>query len=251
MAQHKRAQVLQAEALITGYMTLRPTGMQSETHRMLVRAVGQKHNKVARLRMAPDPVKDPEREVAELSKLVAKKSKKKPTDDGSGGRKRRSGYSRKRTADVWSDDDEEHEYVGSEEDEDDRMGEIEMPKARNEGDSKKGRGDYEEDDFLVADESDDGSERGERTRKRPRDLDEVEDPLDQMEAKIREQEHEERKKRHRSDASQRPEKTGDSDEGEDEEMDIESEEEEEDIKVRRTGAGTRKKRAIDFEEEDE
>jgi len=79
VAQHKRAQVLQAEAVITGYMTLRPTGMQSETHRMLVRAVGQKHNKVARLRMAPDPTKDPEREVAELSKLVAKKSKKKPT----------------------------------------------------------------------------------------------------------------------------------------------------------------------------
>lgn len=66
VAQHKRSQVLQAEALVTGYMTLRPTGMQSETHRMLVRAVGQKHNKIARLRMAPDPTTDPEREKMEL-----------------------------------------------------------------------------------------------------------------------------------------------------------------------------------------
>ena len=90
MAQHKRAQLLQAEAVITGYMTLRPTGMQSETHRMLVRAVGQKHNKVARLRMAPDPKMDPEREVAELLKVAAKKSKKRPEEDEFGGRKRRS-----------------------------------------------------------------------------------------------------------------------------------------------------------------
>ena len=50
VAQHKRAEILQCEAVVTGYMSLRPTGMQSETHRMLVRAVGQKHNKVARLR---------------------------------------------------------------------------------------------------------------------------------------------------------------------------------------------------------
>src|SRR6188768_2652081 len=42
VAQHKRSQVLQSEAVITGYMALRPTSMQSETHRMLVRAVGQK-----------------------------------------------------------------------------------------------------------------------------------------------------------------------------------------------------------------
>jgi RNA polymerase-associated protein LEO1 len=46
VAQHKRAEILQAEAVITGTLTLRPTGMQSETHRKLVRAVGQKHNKV-------------------------------------------------------------------------------------------------------------------------------------------------------------------------------------------------------------
>ena len=59
VAQHKRAEILQAEAAITGFLTLRPTDMQSETHRLVVRAVGQKHSKVARLRMAPDM--DPER----------------------------------------------------------------------------------------------------------------------------------------------------------------------------------------------
>src|SRR5277367_4211909 len=89
VAQHKRCQVLQSEALITGYMTLTPTGMQSETHRMLVRAVGQKHNKVARLRMAPDPTIDPEKEKLELMKQSAKRSKKKQdVGDGLGGGKR-------------------------------------------------------------------------------------------------------------------------------------------------------------------
>ena len=113
--------------------------MQSETHRMLVRAVGQKHNKVARLRMAPDPTMDPEREVAELMKVAAKKSKKKAEDDGLGGRRRRSGYSRKRTANYWSDDeDEEQEYAGSEEDDDDRMAGLGKSKARTGDDAKKG-----------------------------------------------------------------------------------------------------------------
>ncbi|KAG8894272.1 hypothetical protein FRB99_001372, partial [Tulasnella sp. 403] len=44
-AQHVRAELLQAEAAITGTLSLRPTGMQSETHRKLVKAVGQKHTK--------------------------------------------------------------------------------------------------------------------------------------------------------------------------------------------------------------
>ena len=91
VAQHKRSQVLQAEAVITGFMSLRPTGMQSETHRMLVRAVGQKHTKVSRLRMAPDPTMDPEREQRELLKQASRKSRKPKTDDDghSGTRRRR------------------------------------------------------------------------------------------------------------------------------------------------------------------
>ena len=81
--------------------------------------------------------------------------------------------------------------------------------------------------------------------------------MDQMEAKLREQD---RKKRHwkTDDAKDTPDKPGDGyslDDGH-EEMDVESEEEEEaeeeeEIKIRRAGMGARKKRAIDFEEEDE
>ena len=56
VAQHERPEVLQAEKVITGNLTFRPTGMQSVTHRRLVRAVGQKHNKVARFRMANELV---------------------------------------------------------------------------------------------------------------------------------------------------------------------------------------------------
>ncbi|KIP08819.1 hypothetical protein PHLGIDRAFT_87695, partial [Phlebiopsis gigantea 11061_1 CR5-6] len=110
VAQHKRAEILQCEAMIAGYLTLRPTGMQSETHRMLVRAVGQKHSRVSRLRMAPDPTTDPEREKLELLKQASKKSRKPKTDDDGlgGGRRRRSAYARRRHGDdVWSDDDED------------------------------------------------------------------------------------------------------------------------------------------------
>jgi RNA polymerase-associated protein LEO1 len=257
VAQHKRAQLLQAEAVITGYMTLRPTGMQSETHRMLVRAVGQKHNKVARLRMAPDPKTDPAREVTELIRVAAKKSKKRPEEDEFGGRKRRSGHSRKRTADVWSDD-EEPEDMASEDEDDDLTGRSRKVKPKTDEEAKKRRWDYEEDDFVVADSSDEGSEGGTKTKKRERAVDDVveDDPLDQMEAKLKEQDREGRKKRQRKanetkdvDVSETPDRVGDGDD--DEEMDIESEEMEEDIKVRRAGVGPRRKRAIDFEEEEE
>jgi RNA polymerase-associated protein LEO1 len=98
--------------------------MQSETHRMLVRAVGQKHNKVARLRMAPDPTQDPEKEKMELMKQTSKSKPKrqKTEDDGFGNpRAKRKSYSRKRGGDgVWSDDEEEAAYgmYGGESDED-------------------------------------------------------------------------------------------------------------------------------------
>jgi RNA polymerase-associated protein LEO1 len=229
---------------------------------MLVRAVGQKHNKVARLRMAPDPKMDPEREVAELMKVVAKKSKKKIEEDGLSGRRRKSGHSRKRAAELWSDDDEEPEDMGSEDEDDDRIGGLRKAKAKLDDDAKKRRREYEEDDFVVADSSDGGSEGGAKpgNRQRPTDEDVEEDPLDQMEAKLREQDREGRKKRHRMlsevkdiDVGDVLENPGDNDAQGDsgEEMDVESEEVEEEIKVRRVGTGTRKKRAIDFEDEDE
>ncbi|KAG6813820.1 hypothetical protein H0H92_006764 [Tricholoma furcatifolium] len=230
VAQHKRSQVLQAEAVITGYMSLRPTGMQSETHRMLVRAVGQKHNKVARLRMAPDPTMDPEREKLELMKQTARKPKKKNEyDELLGGRKRR--YSRKTAdRDVWSDDEEE-----------DAVGAFEGSDEENENGgsgrkSQKKAGEYQEDDFVVADSDDDAP----RESKRRRAEDEYEDPLDKIDQKIEEAQ----KRRH--EPGSKDDDAGDGD------MDVESEEEDEDeeeFKVRRS-AGTRK-RAVFKDDDDE
>ncbi|CAL1714991.1 unnamed protein product [Somion occarium] len=268
VAQHKRAGILQCEALITGYMSLRPTGMQSETHRMLVRAVGQKHNKVARLRMAPDPMMDPEREKMELLKMASKKSRKpKGDEDGLGGaRRRRQSYTRKRRSDdMWSDDEEE-EIFGAGGSEDEFGGEDRRKRRRPAVDenARKGPGEYQTDDFLVSDtdedgdhnESDEGTSRRRKTRKHRDDGVEDEDDLDKLDAKIDQQEAEERKRRLKeigpeagagapsTDAVPAPDA---------EPMDVESEEEEEDLAVRRAGnvAGPRKKRAIDVEEEDE
>ncbi|EGN96576.1 hypothetical protein SERLA73DRAFT_111176 [Serpula lacrymans var. lacrymans S7.3] len=253
VAQHKRSELLQAEAVITGYMSLRPTGMQSETHRMLVRAVGQKHNKVARLRMAPDPTMDPEREKMELIKLSAKKSKKKADDAGFGGRRRRTGYTRKRAGhDVWSDDEDEHEAEYAEEDDD--MAASRGAKRRVEDDKKKGPGDYQEDDFVVADDSDEDAEYAgaakAKRRQRRDEEDPEEDPLDQLDAKISQQQESERKRKHRNSGEGAGQ---DEDNAGGEEMDVESEEEEEEeqYKVRRAGTGARKKRAIDFDDDED
>lgn len=234
VAQHKRSEVLQAEAVITGYMTLRPTGMQSETHRMLVRAVGQKHSKVARLRMAPEPTMDPEREKLELLRLSARKSKKKTEDGGFGVRRKRSSSQRKRPGhDVWTDD-EEPEYEGSE-DEDEVRG------AKRKAEARKG-GEYQEDDFVVADESEEDGGFGEGSGKKRRRREEEEDPLDRLDAKIDQQQEEERKK-----------KNYDSLGGDDShDMDVESEEEDEEHRVRKAGSGTRKtKRTLTFEEDED
>ncbi|KAF8075064.1 RNA polymerase II-associated protein [Lyophyllum atratum] len=256
VAQHKRSQVLQSEAVITGYMSLRPTGMQSETHRMLVRAVGQKHNKVARLRMAPDPTMDPEREKMELMKQSAKKSKKKHDLDDilGGGRKRR--YSRKTAGrDVWSDDEEEDAagiFEGSDEENEDANGvgsSGRKPKRKDE--DKKGPEDYQEDDFVVADSSDEEAPRGGKKRKAG-DGDEEEDPLDRLDAKIREQQ--DAQKRRRESGSKAGDGGGDDDGDTGADMDVESEEEEEEdeeeFKVRR-GTGTRKRAVLQDDEEEE
>lgn len=234
VAQHKRSEVLQAEAVITGHMTLRPTGMQSETHRMLVRAVGQKHSKVARLRMAPDPTMDPEREKQELLRLSARKSKKKMDEAGLGVRRKRSSGQRKRSGhDVWTDD-EEPEYEGSEDEDDARA-------AKRKAEARKG-GEYQEDDFVVADESDEEGGFGEGASKtRRRREEEEEDPLDRLDAKIDQQQEEERKK-----------KNHDSGADDSRDMDVESEEEEEEHRVRKAGSSTRKtKRTLTFQEDED
>ncbi|KAG5650836.1 hypothetical protein H0H81_010866 [Sphagnurus paluster] len=246
VAQHKRSQVLQAETVITGYMSLRPTGMQSETHRMLVRAVGQKHNKVSRLRMAPDPTMDPEREKMELMKQSMKKSKKKNDyDDIISGKKRR--YSRKTAGrDVWSDDDDDPVggFEGSEEE--DVVGSSGR-KSKRKDDDRKGPEDYQEDDFVVADSSDEEGARGGRKRKSGGD-DEEEDPLDRLDAKIRAQE--DAQKRRRQSDSKNDDDSGESQKGADMDVESEEEEDEEEFGVRRSGAGSRKRAAV-YQEDDE
>ncbi|KAF8889371.1 Leo1-like protein-domain-containing protein [Infundibulicybe gibba] len=247
VAQHKRSQVLQSEAVVTGYLSLRPTGMQSKTHEMLVRAVGQKHNKVARLRMAPDPTRDPEREKMELIKQDAKKSKKKvDTEDGFGGGKKRR-YSRKTAGrDVWSDD--EDVFAGSDEDEDEVAGTGSSGrKSRKKDDEKKGPEDYQEDDFVVADTSDEEAGSPSGRKKRDREGNETEeDPLDRLDAKIMEQQ--DAKRRHRESGTKGDK--GSDDEGENG-MDVESEEEEDELKVRRLGGSGSRKRAAVTPDEDE
>ncbi|KAG2011694.1 RNA polymerase-associated protein LEO1 [Coprinopsis cinerea AmutBmut pab1-1] len=230
VAQHKRSQVLQAEAVITGNMTLRPTSMQSETHRMLVRAVGQKHNKVARLKMADDPTMDPEREKMELVKQSNKKSKKREYDDGLGGGRRRKYTRRTADRDVWSDDEDDFAHVfGSDDDNEDGSS---PRKAKRKADDE--RGGYQEDDFLVADDSEE-EDSGYSKKKRRSGNDYEEDPLDKLDAKIEAQER----------------GRGDADSDDDKAMDVESEEDDdEDVPVRRhTSSGRRK--AINFDDDEE
>jgi RNA polymerase-associated protein LEO1 len=256
VAQHKRAEILQSEALITGYMQLRPTGMQSETHRMLVRAVGQKHSKVARLRMAPDPTQDPEKEKLELMKQTTKSRPKrqKTEDDGFGNlRAKRKAHPRKRGGDgVWSDDEEPaYDMYGGESDEDQDLDGGPGRRAgrkggtRSSGDAKKG-GEYQTDDFVVSDSpSDDGdSESGKRSKRKVGDRGQSDDDdLDKLEAKIEQQEEAERKREKDDIEDDHPEP---------EEMDVESEEPDEDDEhqVRKAG-GKRRRLAADFDDEED
>ncbi|CDO75816.1 hypothetical protein BN946_scf184951.g14 [Trametes cinnabarina] len=247
VAQHKRAEILQCEAVVTGYMSLRPTGMQSETHRMLVRAVGQKHTRVARLRIAPEPTTDPERERLELEKAAARKPRKSRggEDDGFGAARRRRSYTRKRTSDdMWSDDEDDDLGFG------------------RGGSDDEAPGEYQTDDFVVADtdEDEDFEEASARRKKRrpARDDDEgEEDDLERLEAQISQNEAAERKRRQREgdnpDAESGAPKEGGANAAGEDAMDVESEEEDEDFALRRSRAssGTRKRRAIGLEEEEE
>lgn len=231
VAQHKRSQVLQAEAVITGYMQLRPAGMHSETHRMLVRAVGQKHSKVARLRMAPDPTMDPEREKLELMKQNAKKSRRKVDQEDGLGKRRKKRNWRETASREWTDDEEEH-AAGSEEEEEEGLGS--QRKAKRKENVRKAAEEYQEDDFVVADESDDDAAYS-GNKKRRRGEEGEEDSLDKLDAKIEEQDDR---------AAEPPE------DGKGDDMDVESEEEEE-FKVRRPGTVRARKRPVKAEEEDE
>ena len=250
VAQHKRAEILQAEAAITGFLTLRPTDMQSETHRLVVRAVGQKHSKVARLRMAPDI--DPEREKQELIRASAKKSRHPRGDDGGGGvtrRRRAQSGGRRRTGgdmDIWSDDEEPAYDTYGNDDEDGRS-----PKKRRAREPEERRGgEYQTDDFVVADSDEDDaaglSPDGVARHKKEAREEAEEDVLDKLDAQIGQQEADRKKRREGTpDAPEGAEQAGEA------AMDIESEEGEEEFRVRRVGSARKRTTVAGFDEEDE
>ncbi len=256
VAQHKRAEILQAEAAITGFLNLRPTDMQSETHRLVVRAVGQKHSKVARLRMAPD--RDPEREKQELIRsAVVKKPRASRGEDGAlgGSRRRRthSGGGRRRSGgdmDIWSDDEEPGYDAYGNEDDDGRS-----PKKRRPREPEERRGgEYQTDDFVVADSDEDeagahGSVEGARRKKGAHEEVE-EDVLDKLDAKISQQEADRKKRREEDEGQGAP---VEDDQAGEAAMDVESEdaEEEEEFRVRRVGGARKRKAVAGFDEEEE
>ena len=255
VAQHKRAEILQAEAAITGFLTLRPTDMQSETHRLVVRAVGQKHSKVARLRMAPD--RDPEREKQELIRSAAVKKPRHPRgEDGGGGggtrRRRTQSGGRRRSGgdmDIWSDDDEpEYEPYGN----DDDGGRSPKKRRAREPEERRG-GEYQPDDFVVADSDEDeagarGSDDVARRKKGAREEVE-EDVLDKLDAQISQQEADRKRRREEEEGQEAPVEADPAGEAA---MDIESEDaEEEEFRVRRVGGARTRKAVAGFDEEDE
>jgi len=186
VSQHPEAAILRTEAQITGTMGLRPAGLQGSIHDKFRKALQQKHSKVSRLRFAQDEeVSAVERQIAELQKKPWKSAR---STGGDGTRRRRSGgvrsgisaaERRRRAADMYSDEEEAEEsdagsdaggYGGS------------RPLARRPvgGDSKRGPGEYERDDFLVPDEEEDGDESGRTpTKKRTRIKAEEGDVLDE------------------------------------------------------------------------
>ena len=272
VAQHKRPGILQAEVPITGHMTLRPTGMQSQTHRKLARAVGQKHSRVARLRIADAAI---EKDAQEAMALALKKSRRPRASGardsgefGSATRRRRGGYGRRRES-VWSDEEPEAGAFDDSEEDDEGDYDSSPRKRRSSGDgrkdtdAKRGAGEYQTDDFLVADSSEGEDDftrspkrKDKKRRRRSEENDnENEDDLEKLDAKIAQQE-EERRRRKQVTARQSEDTQGEHEETRASEevamdIDVESEEEEEEVNVRRTGKGSRKKRAIAFDDDDD
>ncbi|KAJ3540043.1 hypothetical protein NM688_g6280 [Phlebia brevispora] len=154
---------------------------------------------------------------------------------------------------MWTDDEDEEPFAGASEDEYGQAGPGSRGAKRSkieQRDSRRGPGEYQNDDFVVADsdeedgdfaEFDGGRKKKTRTH---RDEEAEEDDLEKLEAKI---EAEERKRRQEAGdkGSDKEDKAAD-----EEAMDVESEDEDE-WGVRRMGAGSRRKRAIEFEEEEE
>ncbi len=193
VSQHPEAAILRTEAQITGTMGLRPAGLQGSIHDKFRKALQQKHSKVSRLRFAQDEeVSAVERQIAELQKKPWKTAR---SAGGDGTRRRRSGgvrggisaaERRRRAADMYSDEEEGDESEpGSDTG---GYGGSSRPSVRRPvGDSKRGPGEYETDDFLVPDEDDD-EESGKKRKRGKAEEDVLDEPddLDMMDAQIEE-----------------------------------------------------------------
>ncbi|KAF8595394.1 Leo1-domain-containing protein [Ceratobasidium sp. AG-I] len=245
--QHKHAGVLQCEVPITGTMTLQPTGMFSATHRQLVRAVGQRHSRTARLRLAPEPTMDPEREQRELQKTANRTARpRKPRASGGGGfdggrRNRASGATRRRE-EVFGSDESGGE--GGSDSDDGFDGRRKVQAAPKRG------GEYVADDFVVTDEEDEdvagSSPAGKKRRKRAEDTDAGMDSLDEADEKI-EREAAKRRKQEKEAGKA----ANDSDAEGNQDVDMEDSAEEQEASVRKAGGKARKKRAVALDDEDE
>ncbi|KIO26536.1 hypothetical protein M407DRAFT_243726 [Tulasnella calospora MUT 4182] len=229
-AQHVKAELLQAEAPITGTLSLTPTGMQSETHRKLVKAVGQKHNKVTRLMMAPDPTKESEQERAEQLKAAKRAStaKRRRTGGGGGGdsapRRRAPGGGRastKRSRAEWSDED-----MSDDEDFGRRYS-----KTAESSRKRPGAGEYEADEFLVEDDEDEAKAADDADS-----LEAAEEAIERLEL------HRNRKKdKKRKDSDEESEEDGD---------DMAVSDDEPEAAVRRAGGRKTKRLALDDSDEE-
>ncbi|EUC55713.1 LEO1-like protein [Rhizoctonia solani AG-3 Rhs1AP] len=242
--QHKHAGVLQCEVPITGTLTLQPTGMFSATHRQLVRAVGQRHSRTARLRLAPEPTMDPEREQRELQKTANRSARpRKPrasTGGFDGARRSRASTASRRRDDVFASDDSGGDANS---DSDDGIGS--RKKAQS---APKRGGEYVADDFVVSDEdeADDGeSPRGKRRKGR----DDGMDSLDEADEKI---EREAAKRRKKEKESGKEDADLDADGEADEDVDMEDSADDEEASIRKAGGKTKsRRRAVALDDEDE
>ncbi|KZP01873.1 Leo1-domain-containing protein [Calocera viscosa TUFC12733] len=245
--------ILQAVRSLTGSMALRPTGLNSRTHRDLVRAIGQKHSKIAKLRMTGDGDRAPEAVLREILKednrAAAKRRTKERAADGFGTPRKRRGAARRGREEMWSD---EEEYQEDEDEDEEGSGRRGRGSPRKGGVPREGRraGSYEEDDFLVKDTDDeefgeemDGEASPRRARKRPRPAREEEEEEGKDDMELAEDKLEEAARvRKRARAAKKEDLPGKKEEEEElqkvlDEPESEEEEDPEEVGVRRVGAG--------------
>jgi RNA polymerase-associated protein LEO1 len=245
--QHKHAGVLQCEVPITGTLTLQPTGMFSATHKQLVRAVGQRHTRTARLRLAPEPTMDPEREQRELQKTANRtarpRKQRAPGGGFDGTRRSRVSVASRRREDVFGSDESGGEGNS---DSDDGLG---GGRKKTQSTTKRG-GEYVADDFVVSDEDDADDAGGSPAGKRRKGQDDGGmDSLDEADEKI---EREAAKRRKKEKESGERDVDSDADGEADEDVDMEDSAEEEEASIRKAGGKTRnRRRAVTLDDEED